>query len=238
MQEKIILKTQDNKKIYGVLDSVKNSDRLIIIVHGLTGHKNEHHFYNAAKFFTKHGYSVFRFDLYTDESGGRRLHECSISTHSQDLNLIFNHFQDKYQNIYLIGHSLGGPIIMGANMEIVSRIVLWDPSGRLNPKTDGEWYEYNEKLDTYIIKWGVHHIAGKDLIPEWESIEYEKWIEDCQVPLKVICAGDGVLKNKWGKFINEFRVENEYKVIEGAGHCFDEDDKEEILFNETLAWFK
>ncbi|MCK5416335.1 alpha/beta hydrolase [Candidatus Parcubacteria bacterium] len=238
MQEQIILKTKDDKKIYGVLDGENDNSKLVVIVHSLTGHKNEHHFYNAVKFFTKQGFSVFRFDLYTDEPDGRKLHECSIGTHSQDLNTVLSHFKDKYQNIYLIGHSLGGPVIMGANMEIASQIVLWDPSDRLNPKTDGEWYEYNKRLDTYIIKWGVHYIAGKELITEWENIDYKKWIEDCNVPLKVICAGEGVLKNKWKKFIDEFKVEHEYKVIDGAGHCFDECDKEEILFDETLTWFK
>ena len=237
MQEKIIIDTKDNKKIYGVLDQAQNSNKLIVFVHGLTGHKNEHIFYNAGKFFPAKGFSVFRFDLYSDEPGGRKLHECDISTHSEDLNLVLEHFKEKYEEIFLVGHSLGGPTVLGADLSFVKRIVLWDPSGRLNPKIDGEWYEYNEGLDCYVVKWSVHHLIGKKMIAEWESVDYQKWTENCFSPLKVICAGDGVLKNKWEKFVKEFKVETEYKQISSAGHCFDEEGAEEQLFQETLNWF-
>ena len=79
MQKQIILDTSDNKKIYGVWDRADGERGLVVVVHGLTGHKNEHIFYNAAKFLNQKGLSVFRFDLYSDETGGRKLHECGMA---------------------------------------------------------------------------------------------------------------------------------------------------------------
>lgn len=66
MQKQIIIKTKDKQNnIYGVLDYQTKKDKLIIFVHGLTGHKNEHQFYNASKYFTTKNFAVFRFDLYS-----------------------------------------------------------------------------------------------------------------------------------------------------------------------------
>lgn len=44
------------KNIYGVLRGGSLSKPLIIFVHGLSGYKNEHIYYNGSRFFEKHGY--------------------------------------------------------------------------------------------------------------------------------------------------------------------------------------
>lgn len=54
MQKEVRIKTTDKKTIFGTLDTPKGKSKgLIIFVHGLTGHHNEHIFFNAAKYFTK-----------------------------------------------------------------------------------------------------------------------------------------------------------------------------------------
>ena len=63
MEKEIKIKTNDKHFIYGVLNTPnKKTEKLIIFVHGLSGHKNEHIFYNAKNFFVKKGYAVFKFD--------------------------------------------------------------------------------------------------------------------------------------------------------------------------------
>ena len=52
MEEEIKIPLKNKKYIYGILrGSLKNS--LIIFVHGFTGHKNEHQFFNGARFLKK-----------------------------------------------------------------------------------------------------------------------------------------------------------------------------------------
>lgn len=46
------------------------ADRVIIMVHSLTGHQHDHQLYNAARWFPLQGFSVVRFDLYSGEAVG------------------------------------------------------------------------------------------------------------------------------------------------------------------------
>ena len=89
MKDKIELKTDDNHIIYGTLDSNNNST-LLIFVHGFTGNKDEHHYFNAVPFFIERGFDIFRFDFYSREINARPLIDSSITTQSNDLKLIIN----------------------------------------------------------------------------------------------------------------------------------------------------
>ncbi len=236
MEEKIKIDAKDGHIIYGTLNYLdKDNNKLIIFVHGLAGHQNEHQFFNAAKFFPINGYSAFRFDLYTGEEKGRNLTKCTIKTHSEDLNTVISYFKDKFEKIYLVGHSLGGPTILGANLDNIICVVLWDPSLKIVDNYD-EYCTYNEKLRLYILHWGTEYLVSKEMIKEWKEIDL-RMIEKIRKPTKIICAGDGILKGHWKENISNIKVEHNFIVIEGAGHCFDGEGKEEILFKETLSWF-
>lgn len=239
MQKNITIKSKDKKfNIHGVLDQAINSNKLIIFVHGLAGHKNEHHFYNAAKFFTNKNFNTYRFDLYSGEKNGRRLEECTIATHSEDLNQVIKNFEKKFSEIYLVGHSLGGPTILGADIKNVKKIVLWDPSINLANGYDDDWYFFDKKLNAYIANWGPSYIVSKGMIEEWKNVEYRKWINNCTMPLKIICAGRGILKKEWKKIIGDFNCKTKLVIVDDAGHCFDEKDTERQLLKETYSWFK
>ena len=43
-------------------------------MHGLTGHMDEHIFYNGARFFEKKSFAAFRFNLYDDQDDAMKLH--------------------------------------------------------------------------------------------------------------------------------------------------------------------
>ncbi|MFA5886319.1 MAG: alpha/beta fold hydrolase [Patescibacteria group bacterium] len=240
MQKDISIKSKDKKfRIYGTFDELVKSESLIIFVHGLTGNKNHHQFYNAAKYFTKHKYSTYRFNLYSGEKNGRSLEDCTISTHTEDLNEVVKYFKSKFKNIYLVGHSLGGPVILNANLSAISRIVLWDPSVKTKTEDDEfNWYSFNKSLNAYVASWGISYVVSKGLFKEWNNLDYDKWVENCTMPLKIVCAGDGILKGEWKNLIKKFKVEKELIVIKNAGHCFDEGDTEKELFIESLSWFK
>lgn len=237
MQKNITIKFKEEKiNIYGVLDDPGKTKKLVIFVHGITGHKNEHIFYNAAKFFNAKKYATFRFDLYSDLKNGRKLKNCSIGDHSKDLNEVVKFFKSKYKKIYLVGHSLGGPVVLSADLKLIEKIVLWDPSTRLRGRKDKSWYHFNKAINAYILEWSVSFIVGKKLMSEWNGLNYKGWFANCQRPLKVICAGDGILKNDWKKILPGFKTRTKLAIIKNAGHCFDENDTETILFNKTLRW--
>ena len=81
-------------------------------MHGLTGNENKHLFFNGSKFFLENKFDTFRFNLYDSREKGSVLSECSITTHSQDIDVVVNFFKKKYKNICLIGQSLVGLAII------------------------------------------------------------------------------------------------------------------------------
>ena len=153
MQKNITIKSKNKKfNIYGVFDQKIKSDKIIIFVHGLTGHKNVHQFYNAVNFFNNKKFVTFRFDLYSSEKSGRKLENCTIATHSEDLNQVIKYFKNKFSNIYLVGHSLGGPTILEADLENIKKIVLWDPSVNLSYEDNKEWYRFDKKINASLAQ--------------------------------------------------------------------------------------
>lgn len=233
MEKNIQIKTNDDHLLYGVLNYEEKTDKLIIFVHGLTGHKNEHQFYNAAKFFPKNDFATFRFDLYSGEKKGRVLSECTIETHSSDLNIVIEHFKIDFKKIYLVGHSLGGPTILLAKLDTIESVVLWEPTINI---FDGLEMEFDKRIDKYILKWGTEYLLSKEMIESWKKLGDELLIR-FKKPTKIICAGRGILYKDWKEKLKSIKINHEFYIVKDADHCFDEKETENELFNETIKWF-
>ncbi len=119
-----------NTKIYGVLNLPdSDSDSVIIMVHGLTGHMNEHQFFNAAKFFNQKGFTVYRFNLYDWRKKSRKFREFTLEQAGKDLDFVVNKLKNKgFNKIGVIGHSYGGPTILVSNIKNYDVMAFWDPS--------------------------------------------------------------------------------------------------------------
>ena len=237
METNFKLKTADKHTIYGTLRSTK-SKTLVIFVHGLTGHKNEHHFFNGARFFTKHNIDTFRFDLYSGEKDGRIMTDCGISTHVDDLNTVVKSFRKKYKTIFVVGHSLGGITVLAADAKPIDGIILWDAS---HNKDWGNMSDtiFDKHRNAYILNWGPQYLIGKKMNDEWINFPKPSIVaKEIEKPLCVIVAGNGELVKAGKEYFKFADVEKMFSVIKGAGHTFDEDGAEEKLFEETWKFVK
>lgn len=242
MEKQITLPTADGHIIYGVLNSTESpSDTLVIFVHGLTGHPNEHTFYNAAQSFPGQGVDTFRFALYSGEKGGRKLSECTISTHARDLENVISSFRNKYQSIHLVGHSLGSPTILKADINGIKSIVLWDPSYLEAGSEDAPRRVRIDGKEFYLEEWGTEYLISTEMYDEWQEFNGDKelpLVSELGLPLKVIAAGQGILVNGCKKYIEVAQDPKALVIIEQATHAFDEEGVEEQLLGETLSWVK
>ena len=94
MEKQIKIPIANKKYIYGTLrGSLKNP--LLVFVHGFTGYKDEHIFFNGARFFEKKGFSTFRFDLYNWNKDARKLEDCTLSLHGEDLDTVIKYLRKK-----------------------------------------------------------------------------------------------------------------------------------------------
>jgi hypothetical protein len=226
MEKSVRIRTPDKKFIYGTLNGTSRQN-LVVFVHGLTGHQNEHIFYNAARFFPKKGFSTFRFDLYSFPKDARKLHETTIAQHAADVATVVRHFR-KYKNIFLVGHSLGGPSILLSTLSGVKGVVLWDPSlGRT-----GLWGKYVKAIDKYVLDWNVSYLMSMKMYDEWGSLpDQVKIVNDLSIPVRIIFAEKGELRKRWKKV-------KDCVIIKNATHTFDEEGAEEELFTHTLSFVK
>lgn len=237
MEQEIKIKAKDKAVIYGILKEAKDSDKLVIMVHGLTDHQNNHLFFNGRKFFSDKGYSVFTFDLYSWEKDGRKFKDCTLKTHAKDLNAVLEHFKEKFSKVYLVGHSLGCPVILLSDFDIAKAVVFWDPS------YDFEEFmkmisKFDDGLGVYVLN-GAYEVIVRGEMHKSLTTDFPdsfKLVNKLHKPLKIIAAGKGLLLEGAGKYFEAANEPKELKIIKGATHCFDEEGKEDELFDETLSW--
>lgn len=211
---------------------------LIVFVHGLGGHKDEHIYFNGARYFEKQGYTTFRFDLYRYKKDARKLQDCTLSTHAQDLDNVVRYFRNKkVKTVFVVGHSFGGPTILLSKQKDFDKIVLWDPS--INPKNLEKDVKYIKDFDAYYVDWGAAVIIGKRMVEEGKLIKPLLLIRQIHVPIKLIFAGKGELKERdWKRYFDNANQPKATTVIPNASHNFNEDGTEEKLFEETLSFIK
>lgn len=236
MENNLKIPTPDRKIIYGKLRGPL-SQTLVIFVHGLGGRMDQHIYYNGARFLEKHNISSFRFNLYSWEDDARNLSDCTIETHSNDLDTVIGYFRKQgAKKIFVVGHSFGGPTILLSKNKDYDGVILWDPS-YAEPLSFKD-AEYIDCLDMYKGRWEFEILFNKEMVEEEKDLKdrEEKAIQGIKVPIKVITAGNGFLKEGGKKYFELASDPKEHVVIEGAGHTFDEDRIEEKLFEETLSW--
>lgn len=235
MEASFTLDTRDGHKIHGIHNAPGKTEKAIVFVHGLTDHKNTHLFYNAARFFSGNGFATIRFDLYTPAEKGRALLECSFEDHLSDFATVIREFSSKYPKIFLVGHSLGGPIVLNSPQEKVCAISLWDPSIDRNSPEE-MFLRWDERCAAYRAEWGATILMSKRYIGDVAAYsERDRMLKMPRAPLQVVCAGNGELKAKWESVT--LRDTDEFRAISGASHHFDEGVTADEVFEAALSWF-
>ncbi len=240
MEEKFQIETGDGEHtIYGTLNTPDEAtDKLVVFVHGLTSHQNEHIFYNAVPRFVAEGFAVARFNLYSWEKAARRLRQTTIRLHAEDLEQVVVHFRDDYEKIGVVGHSFGGLTVLHADTDLFDALVLWD-STYLTKSWMSE-AKYVKELNAYILDYGVESLIGPAMYEERVTSEVDPvtYAERVSKPMKVICAELGVVAEGGKKFHDAAKGDTEYVIIPGADHTFNAPGSEAKLHQETLAWMK
>lgn len=238
MEEEIKIPLEKKKYIYGILRGSLDKP-LVIFVHGFPGFKNEHQFFNASRFFEKNGFSAFRFDLYSWMADARKLEDCTLSVHGQDLDIVVEYFRNKgVKKIFVVGHSFGGVTVLLSKKKDFDAVVLWDSSGDKDVKLKAK---YIKEIDKYYYEGESAYgfTISREMYEENNNkVKPSELIKEFHMPIKIIVAGKGVLTEEGKQFLNNANDPKSFATIQGATHCFDEDGAEENLFKETYNWFR
>lgn len=232
------INTDDGHVIHGVLNQAKEkkNKKAVIHAHGLTGWAYEVAQTQMALSFPDHGYDIIRPYLYTWLDGGRRLIDCTIKTHAQDINTVVQHFSKNYDSFFITGHSYGGPTAMLSDQSQFKAMSLWDPT--YIPAKSFE--NSDDKGDVVLFYEGSGVCLGKDMYDESRKYD-QNWAQELSknvvVPIQVIHASEGMWVKEKESFHSNASVETDYHIIDKTVHCFVEEGTTEQLLEHSLNWF-
>jgi len=235
------LETFDNFKIHGIVNSTKDdADKAVFIVHGMAGHMYEYVHKCAANFFQSE-YDVYRFNFYSLNSDARKLVDCDLSTHVKDFETILNNFSDKYKEIYIIGHSYGGPVIMNSKMPSNAKCIsLWDPSFALNSFGTWDCVELKGRK-LYIMPMSIDVLINEQMYKDIQMITREYCLDKAsnfKLPVQVVHGTRDLFGRYDESYNSRGNPQNIREYIKDAKHNFANEDHAEILLNKTKDWFK
>lgn len=238
MERQIKIKTPDNKWIAATQRGSFNKP-VIVIVHGLAGNMNEAMHYNAARYFEKHGFSSLRINLYHWLKGYRKLHECTFSTHGQDIDIVLKYLaRHGTKKVFLVGHSFGWPSILHTKERNFLAVAGWD--GSKLPYSQKEFAKRIKKPKGRILDEGYLVVMGEQMARDSHAFNSLDAVKRFDRPISFITVNNNVVGN-WDnnkKMHAIARVKKELVVIKGATHTFIEEGKEEELYAATVRWFK
>lgn len=238
LENNLAIDSCDNHYIYGTLTkSIVRSKSIAIFVHGLAGESNHHLFFNGSGFLAQHGFDAFRFDLTSQKPKGRSFREASLESNAQDVNSVLEYFSSRYPEQFLIGHSLGCPVILLSNHHAVRSTVFWEPSRP--PRAIFGSMDFTEDLDGYFLESNVGLVLGRTMVEEGIiSPTLPRLLRDLQCPLKIITASKKGLRIARTFYQPHIATPEMISCIGGSSHTFDDIHSEKTLFNETLEWLK
>ncbi len=98
------------------------SKKLIIIFHGLEGSSGSKYVLSNAMYFKKYQYDVCAANLRGCSGEPNKLYSSYHSGKTEDVDIIINAVRDDYDEIYLLGYSLGGNLVTKYGGEKASTI--------------------------------------------------------------------------------------------------------------------
>ena len=241
MERNVKIKLTRTLFLYGKLSGSLRQP-LCIIVHGLPGSMDEDFYHLATRWFGKHGFSTFRFNLYGYQKNARQLMHCSLKTHGSDLDAVVHYFRKRgARKVFVAGHSFGGLTILSSHDQNFDAAALWDPSYKFSftkTKRDLPGGKYIKSVNGYLMRWGTNVIIGKQMVEEINLLPWDSIAKNFLVPFQIIIAEKGLLGSA-KKYLNGAKVKTDLVIVKGATHCFnDREGMRDDVFKATKRWFR
>ncbi|MDD3181230.1 MAG: alpha/beta hydrolase [Alphaproteobacteria bacterium] len=239
-EETFTLPTPDDKKIYGILNKSTNPNgKVVVLSHGMTDHYHGYLAVIARNVFTAQGYDVVGFNYYAFENDARKLNECTIQTHADDLNLICNHFRPSYDKLCIAGHSYGGYAIIVANTG-ADALAFWDSSF---VPYESFWKEHAPKLEStrfHIHGWGCYNLTNPAMIKLDQNTSEAGAVAMAQkitAPSLVVLAAESQENPVRTILYDSLACPKKLIDIDGANHMFTNGHTVYDLLDTTMEWF-
>jgi len=254
MEEKTYFTNTDGLKLCGILTKPqKETERCIILCHGITATKDEDGvFVELAKRLADNGFTVFRFDFRGHgESEGDSI-DLTVTGEKKDLEAAVKFLQDLgYRDFGITAASFGGgavSLFISENEDLIKALVLWnaiiDYHSILQPELlwpkENFGQEAMKKLDRQgYIEIGSHKFkVGKALFAELRQLKPWKGIRNLEIPILFI-HGD---KDSYVPYEDSLKYSKLFKnakleTIKGGEHGFHDNKRDSDKDDEAVIQF-
>ena len=238
MEKKVFYKSTDNIELCGLLSIVNNSNKIVILCHGLNGDKTERNSFNLfVKKLEDQKINSFRFDFRGHGESGGNDYEMTPTKEVEDLESTIKYLNEKgYNELIILGASFGGSIIslMDYNkFESVKALICWYGAIDYFATIEAEgffskehkniaekegWFEVKSKRTGKVFR------LGKKLYDEVYSIvPYKKLIKVNLPILFVHGLVDNMVPYELSVKVSKLCKNAKLELIENGTHTFDND---------------
>lgn len=232
--EKIFYKNSNKQKLCGILNKANESNKIVIMCHGIRGNKDEcGAFIKLSEELLKIGYSSFRFDFNGHGESDGLDKDMTITKEISDLETTVNMLQEKgYKEIVLLGGSFGAGIVSLFPFEKynnVKAIVLWYGCldydyARFGNLFTEENMKQAEKNGYYISKsmnTGEEFKFGLELFKETYQYKPYESLKECNLPILFVHGDkDSALPFKLSETVSKQCSNSIFKLIKNGEHTF------------------
>jgi alpha-beta hydrolase superfamily lysophospholipase len=227
-----------DKKLYGILQAVDDpAAPVVLFVHGLGGHMREKHLQYCAYAAVEAGFTALRVNLYGAEVDARKLIECTIDTHVDDVTQVLRQIRSSGRKVAIVGHGLGALVMQRLDRSLMDVAVVQDP---VDTQTDDfmHWSDVRRNGDTgnWDLLFASDLSVTQGFYDSWWASGPDR--HDFTVPARVICAGASDLQDECERYARAQAAPSDLVTIEGADHTFNSKEFREKLFTATTEWLR
>ena len=230
----------NGQKVRGLIEN-KNSDKLMILVHGFTGDMRgpDNIFEKLSKRLQQKGFAVLRFNFTGTPPSGGEFKAMTVKSETHDLKSILKFAKSKgFQKIGILGESMGGTIAVTAYDPSLKIIIFWYPAFEFIDTSFKNYLSKTSKQkllkDGFILESGFK--IGKTFIGQINTTNVFDRIKDIKCSV-LFLHGDkdiDVPYKQSQKAFKLLKMPKEIYIIKGADHCFKHE--QEMVIDLTIKF--
>ncbi|MHA1670010.1 MAG: alpha/beta hydrolase [Promethearchaeota archaeon] len=246
-EKKVLIQSSTGSNLHSILylhgEESKN-ERIVIICHGFTGDKYEWgRFPKLAKSLNKEKIDALIFDF--TGSGENERVPITLSKQIQDIESVYNWVRNKgYEGIAVLGLSLGGRTLLGADLPGIKAYIFWAPFFFLHSSDDQtDWFKDIDKGPVKIPSSGDVEpiIIDLSFVSDFAKFQVKPSLKKLYSPTLIVqgTSDESVPLEHTRKAFQLLPKNENHKLIEiqSATHDFEGVHLVEFITN-TVKWLK
>lgn len=239
---KITFQNSKGINLVGVLHIPKEKTiSAVIISHGFAANKDRARFIKLAENLSKNGFAVLRFDF--GGCGESEDREITVKNQVDDLKSAINYMRKNgYQNIGLLGESLGGLTSILAYDENIKALVLWAPVTQSKTPFIIQKEELQKELNNkgFIIykKDEREFKVPKEYLEERQAVNQKEILSKIKSPVLIVHGDkDNVVPLEQSKSAMQFlSKDSKLEIVKNGDHKLN--DKMDTVIPLSVNWLK